>query len=170
MDYKKVYLDKKLIAGVFTQTSKLDEENFEEAKVPALWQSYFQNSIFNPISNEIEGSPAYAVLFDFQKMGKYSVLIGTEVNKTEGLSGEYSFTTIEAGEYLKFNAKGKMPEVLNELWEKIREFFKKSKDFQRAFKSDFEVYEKEDEVSIFIGTKWFGFSSLMVKQAPAWLL
>ena len=31
MDYKKVYLDKKLIAGDFTQASKLDEENFEEA-------------------------------------------------------------------------------------------------------------------------------------------
>ena len=38
-------------------------------------------------------------------------------------------------------------------WSKIWQFFDESCEFKRAYKTDFEIYPCEDEVSIYIGIK-----------------
>ena len=60
---------------------------------------------------------------------------------------------MQDGEYLLFEKSGDMPKSTVELWESIREFFDKNTEFKRAFLSDFEVYESEKRVRIYIGIK-----------------
>ena len=149
-----VTLTSRLIAGVSKVTSNAQEMDYEEAKIPVLWREYFQSSVLNPLPNEVEDAPPYAVYYGYEEgmHGEYSVLVGTEVSSTNGLDKEYyKSVNLEAGEYLRFDAKGEMPMIVIETWQQIWRYFAKAEAPKRAFKTDFEVYTGEDEFSIYIG-------------------
>ena len=78
------------------------------------------------------------------------MVVGAEVAKVSK-SPSYETITIQSGEYLRFDAKGKMPMVVVDLWAKIWQFFEKNSEFKRRYGTDFEIYLGEDEVSIYIG-------------------
>lgn len=153
MTYEVVTVEEKTIAGVKERTSNLEEQEYEGAKIPSLWRAYFQSSILDPIPNEVPDTPPYAVYFNYEDgvRAKYDVLVGAEVSSVEGLSKEYASITLEGGAYFRFDAKGEMPLATVRLWEEIWQFFRKNSQHVRTFKTDFEVYTGEDEVSIYIG-------------------
>lgn len=155
MRYEKVNLSEKLIAGVKDRTSSLLESEYEEAKIPMLWRTYFQSSILSPIPDECENSPAYALYYEYEDgmSAEYSVLVGTEVSQTKNIKNEYEHTKIQKGEYLRFDASGTLPETVIKLWQDIWKFFEQNKEYERVFRSDFEVYSGEEDVSIYIGIK-----------------
>ena len=155
MRYEKVNLNQKLIAGVKECTSNALESEYEEAKIPLLWRTYFQSSILSPIPDECENSPAYALYYEYKDgiKAEYSVLIGTEVSKIKNLQSEYAHAKIYKGDYLRFDGEGPLPETVVKLWQGIWKFFEQNKEYKRVFKSDFEVYLGEEDVSIYIGIK-----------------
>ena len=52
-----------------------------------------------------------------------------------------------------FEAKGPLPQVIIETWAGVWSFFERSKEFKRAFTTDFEVYRGSDEVAIHIAVE-----------------
>ena len=61
---------------------------------------------------------------------------------------------IASGDYLVFEAKGEMPQVVIEAWGNVWNYFS-SEDAKhtRAYTSDFEVYKSDSEVAIYIAIK-----------------
>jgi len=155
MTYEKVTIEPKTIVGVKERTSNLEEQEYEGAKIPSLWRAYFQSSILDPIPNEVLDTPPYAVYFNYEDgaRAKYDVLVGAEVSSTKGLGSDYVSIVLEGGVYLRFDAKGEMPNTTVDLWAKIWRFFEKNSEHTRTFGTDFEVYTGEDEVSIYIGIR-----------------
>lgn len=154
VNYEKVQIKSKTIMGVKERTSKELESDYESAKIPSLWRMYFQSAILDPIPNEVEDTPPYAIYLNYENeaKGEYDVVVGAEVSKSTKTSA-YKTITIEEGNYLRFDMKGEMPMVVAQLWSKIWQFFDESCEFKRAYKTDFEIYPCEDEVSIYIGIK-----------------
>lgn len=152
MNAKKVQIKSKIIMGVQERTSNALESDFESAKIPSLWREYFQSAILDPIPNEVENRPPYAIYSNFKskKDGEYDVTVGAEVSKASK-SAQYKAVTIEDGSYLRFDAQGQMPMATANLWAKIWKFFETNTQYTRSFKTDFEIYPGEDEVSIYIG-------------------
>lgn len=147
-----VTIDSRLIAGVCEETSNAQEAQYEEAKIPMLWRQYFQASVLTPLKHEVEGAPAYAIYHDFKDgvHGAYSVLVGTEVSSDKDLGELFKSVELKPGNYLRFDAKGEMPMIVVETWQKIWRYFASNEAPKRAFKTDFEVYSGEDEFSIYI--------------------
>ena len=60
------------------------------------------------------------------------------------------------GLYLKFSAKGEMPQAIIDGWGKVWAYFEDpSIDERRAYEIDFEVYTSADEAEIYIGVHYF---------------
>jgi len=155
MNYEKVNLESKTIMGVKERTSNTQESDYENAKIPSLWRTYFQSAILDPIPNEVPNTPPYAIYCNYEAgaSGEYDVIVGAQVSKTNGKTPYYEAIDLKEGDYLRFDAKGKMPMATVELWSKIWRFFDKNSEFERSFETDFEIYPGEDEVSIYIGIK-----------------
>lgn len=74
---------------------------------------------------------------------------GVSVSKA---SPEFESIAVGGGRYLVFEAKGPMPQVIIETWAG-GSFFERSKEFKRAFSTDFEEYRGSDEVAIHIAVE-----------------
>lgn len=60
---------------------------------------------------------------------------------------------INSGNYLVFQGKGQMPQIVIETWKHIWDYFTVDRPYQRCFRTDFEEYKNGDEVAIFIGVR-----------------
>lgn len=150
MSYKRVHVEGFIVAGVSETTNLENELSFETSMMPQLWQNYFQKAIVEPIEYEVENSTAYALYTNYEDDGELEAVVGARVSKKSATS---TCRVVQDGEYLLFEKSGDMPKTTVELWESIREFFDKNTEFKRAFLSDFEVYESENRVRIYIGIK-----------------
>ncbi len=75
---------------------------------------------------------------------------GVSVSKA---SPEFESIAVSGGRYLVFEAKGPMPQVIIETWGGVWSFFERSKEFKRAFTTDFKAYRGSDEVAIHIAVE-----------------
>ena len=66
---------------------------------------------------------------------------------------EYATVTLEAGDYLVFQGRGKMPETVVETWGQVWHYFENEDAPERAFLTDYEVFEGGDQVTIYVGVK-----------------
>jgi hypothetical protein len=142
------------VIGISVRTTN---ENGQAAKdIPALWEKMMNENILSSIPNKIDNT-IYSIYTDYEKdhTKPYTTVLGCEVENLddipEGMVGYF----FDAGNYLKFTAKGDLSKdlVINE-WINIWNM-----DLGRAFTADFEVYgEKaqnpsDAEVDIFIAVK-----------------
>jgi predicted transcriptional regulator YdeE len=59
--------------------------------------------------------------------------------------------TIEKDKYLVFSKKGEFPDVVIDTWYDVWDYFASENcEYERAYNFDFEKYENEDEVEIYI--------------------
>ncbi len=88
--------------------------------------------------------------YESDASGQYSVTAGVSVSKA---APEFDSIEISGGQYLVFETKGAMPQVVIETWARVWSFFETSKQFKRGFTTDFEVYRGSDEVAIHIAVE-----------------
>ena len=62
----------------------------------------------------------------------------------------YNCTKIKKGKYILFENQGTLPQVVTSTWEEIHNYFKSRKDIKRKYSSDFEVYEEDKNIKIYI--------------------
>ena len=146
---KKVELSSKTISGLQTRTQNTDEMNTETQKIAPLWGKFYAELM--PTLKE--GTALYGVYTNYESDadGMFDVLVGSE-QEGEGLVS----VTLEAGKYLKFSAKGEMPQAIIDTWKQVWAYFEDpSIDERRAYETDFEHYISMNEAEIYIGVHYF---------------
>lgn len=142
-------IKKLMISGISTITNNEIERNEDEAKIPKLWEEYFEKNIYTKTFNKSNSGYLYGVYSDYKNSDKedYKLTIGVEVTKPKNA------IVIENKRYLVFTKKGELPNIVIELWEEIWDYFEKNSEYERDFYIDFEKYTNEDEVEIYISIK-----------------
>jgi predicted transcriptional regulator YdeE len=141
----------KKIWGISVRTTNANEFNPETARIGALYQAFDKKV---PVDYK-NGARVYGVYYDYESdhKGEFSVLAGTD-QLSEPAAETLQQITLKAGDYLVFNAKGQVPQVVIETWAKIWDYFSNPEcEYQRAYTSDFEHYKSQDEVDICIAVK-----------------
>lgn len=140
---------KLMMAGISVVTNNEIEKNEDEAKIPKLWEEYFEKNIYGKTFNKSNKDYMYGVYSEYEdeNKGEYKVTIAVEVTKPKNA------IVIEDKRYLVFNKKGELPFIVSELWEEIWDYFENNSEYERDYLIDFEKYAKEDEVEIYISIK-----------------
>ena len=136
------------IQGISIRTQNSYEMNPETAKISGLYQRFDENIVVD----YQHGARVYGIYFDYESdaSGMFSVLAGAD--QIESSKVNLQSVTIEAGDYLVFEGKGEMPQAVIDTWMKIWDYFSGEKnEYQRVYKTDFELYKSETLVEIHIG-------------------
>jgi predicted transcriptional regulator YdeE len=140
------------VLGLEERTSNAAESDPATAKIPILWGRFYGDNLAAQIPKRLDKGRPYGVYFDYEgdHGGAYSVLAGYQVRSLESAQPGMMGLSIPSGKYQVFTAKGaaEVPRA----WANIWEYFAKAKA-KRSYQYDFEVYEGEEKVSIYIGVK-----------------
>ena len=140
------------IIGIGINTTNKDGKSGDDLN--KLWEQFYAENISEKITNKL-GHEVYSVYTDYESdyTGNYKVVIGLKVDSLDRIPNGLIGMEIKGGKYLKFIAKGRMPNAVLETWQKIWE---KDKELNRSYFADFEVYgensqnEENSKVDIFI--------------------
>ena len=140
------------IIGISTGTTN---ENGKSTKdLGKLWGRFYSENIISQIPNK-ESDEIYSIYTDYETdfKGKYTSIIGLKVNSLNCIPNGLIGREFKGGGYIKFVAKGEMPNAVMEVW---KEIWIKDKELNRKYSADFEVYGaksqcgKNSEVEIYI--------------------
>lgn len=147
------------IIGMTSRTSNANEMTMD-AKIPQMWEKYYQQKIYEQIPNP-EGAITYGLYSDYLDgvNGEYSMTIGLQGSADASLPEGLVAKTIPAAKYVVFTTeKGPIAQIVIKAWQQIWAWFEQS-DFTRAYTGDFEVYDErytnplEAQVDIYIAIK-----------------
>lgn len=144
--------DEFAVIGIAARTSNPTEMSGSEAKIPALWNDYFASGAAARIPNRLGDQSTVAVYTNYESdhTGAYTLVVGQQVSSLEEIPGGMLGVKIPAGRYLVFQAEGPVPESIIAAWTNIWTYFQDSREYKRAYSSDFEVYRNANTAEIFI--------------------
>lgn len=148
---RRVTVAEKEIYGISVRTSNANEFNPETAKIAALYQN-FDKTV--PVDYK-NGARVYGLYYGYESdhNGEFSVLAGTD-QPAASPARFLEKVKITGGDYLVFEAKGRVPQVVIDTWARIWDYFANDKsEYQRAYTTDFEYYKSQDEIDIYIALK-----------------
>ena len=143
------------IIGISVRTT--NQNNKSAADIGNLWGLFYAKNVAALIPNKISDD-IYAIYTDYKSnfTEDYTTIIGIRVSSLdfipEGLIGRQ----FEAEHFLKFTAKGNMPQAVIDAWINI---WSRDQELNRNYSYDFEVYNEKSqnpenaEVDIFIAVK-----------------
>ena len=147
---KIVQIDEQRINGISIRTTNENEMNSEKSRIGALWQT-FDNNVSVDYKN---GKRVYGIYYNYESdaNGEFSVLAGTDQDDTS--TCELEKINILSGQYLVFEAKGEMPQVVIDTWGEIWAYFSNEEvEYKRAYTTDFEYYKNQNEIEVCIAVK-----------------
>ncbi|GAC1662966.1 MAG: GyrI-like domain-containing protein [Ktedonobacteraceae bacterium] len=147
--------DEKQIAGVTARTSNTAEANPETAKIPALWQRFFQ--IADRIPHRVNPNIIFGAYTGYENdyHGQYSLIVSAEADGSNAMPEGVVEATLPAGKYMLFVAEGQMPQALIETWGKIWKYFSEEGEHARAYTTDYERHDmnSQSKVEVYIAIK-----------------
>ncbi|UOE92506.1 effector binding domain-containing protein [Alkalihalobacillus sp. LMS39] len=152
---KRIHLPEMKIAAFPVLTTN-EKEMSGKGKISNEWQLFYQENRSQQIENK-KGSSVYAIYtnYELDENGLYTFAIGHEV--VDNNSNQVPLFIIPECTYEVFTTKvGPISKIVPEAWGEIWEW---SKTNERAFITDFEVYDQrasnpeEAQVDIFISVK-----------------
>ncbi len=150
---QQVHVEPMIVSGLTVRT-KNDDEFSNKAKLPSLWERFFSEQIIDKVQNPIPNSPIMGIYSQYESdaTGYYNVTAGVQVAKEQD-NPDLNNVIVQPGQYLLFEDKGVMPQVVVSTWQRIWEFFETQTTYQRNFLTDFELYHDQQHISIYIGIK-----------------
>lgn len=138
------------VQGLVVRTRNADEAQSSTARIGSLWTEFGQQ-----IAPRLApGALAYGVYHHYESNadGFFDVLAGADAQLPPlGDAPELTRVDIANGPYLVFEAPGAMPQAVIEAWGRIWRYFADSKClYQRAYTTDFERYQPDGQIDIFI--------------------
>lgn len=119
---------------------------------PKLWHQSAEALLLN-IPDSVQPEVLYAVYTDYgSDQHEYSVIVAVEVSSIDNPPENMVGLSISAGEYLVFEAIGHPPDAVTQAWQQIEAYFTTGCRYQRAFTTDFELYNQQ-QVKIYIAIK-----------------
>ena len=147
--------DTKIITGIATRTTNKLESDPNTATISGLWARFFKEDIGGQVSNSTGSHTVYGVYTDYESdyNGAYTLVIGKESDSETTNAEALVAKRVPAGEYLKFERQGKLPDAVVETWKEIWAFFESTTEYRRVYTADFEEYNSDEGVCIYIAVK-----------------
>ncbi|MBK5373469.1 GyrI-like domain-containing protein [Pseudomonas sp. TH08] len=152
MDLKRQQINAFTVSGLSVRTTNAAEHNPETAKIGSMWGEFFGKGFTESIQGKRADSPVYGVYsaYESDASGHFDVIAGVAVDEA---SADFQSVTIEAGDYLVFEAQGPLPDAVIATWGKVWTFFEENPQIQRRYATDFETYTGPESVAIHIGIR-----------------
>jgi predicted transcriptional regulator YdeE len=143
------------IIGIEQRTTNENQQS--QADLGLLWDRFNSENIIQTIPNKVT-TDIYAVYTDYESdyTGAYTVILGCKVNTFENLPEGLVGLELKGGKYLKYTAKGKLPDAVVSKW---MEIWEQNDSLNRKYTVDFEVYGPKShdpehaEVEIYIAVR-----------------
>ena len=131
------------VIGIAERTTNATEMS-GEGVIGKQWGRFMQENVFAQIPNKAD-STIVAVITDYasDKDGEYTHLIGARVTSAADVPAGMVAKKVPAGRYAIFTSeKGPVAKVVVGTWQRIWAVPKSSPGGDRAYKSDYEVYDE----------------------------
>lgn len=140
------------IIGISVSTSNQDGQNAQD--LGNLWSQFFSNDLLEKIPNSIS-KEIFCIYTDYESnfKGSYTAILGLKVSSFDAIPEGLISRELPAGNFMKFTAKGIIPNAVIDTWEEI---WADDQQLKRKYTYDFEVYGEKSqngelsEVDIFI--------------------
>jgi predicted transcriptional regulator YdeE len=148
------------IVGVSARTNNAHEMS-GKGKIGSVWESFLQPSLIAKIPNKIGVDPV-AVYTDYETdhMGHYTYLLGLPISPAESVPASFTVKHIPAGRYAAFTSgRGPIKQIIPEIWQRIWAMSPKELGGERAFQSDFEIYDQRAadpenaQIDVYVGLR-----------------
>lgn len=141
-----------IISGLSVRTKNDYEFDPQQAKLPKLWEQFYNQDIVKKFQQEQSNLPLFGVYSNYEAdfTGSYTVTAGIEM-KSKELLPEFNSVTIETGNYLVFENRGPMPQAIIKTWQEVWQYFSSIRPFRRTYITDFEIYKTPEECAVYIG-------------------
>ncbi|ENQ3108127.1 AraC family transcriptional regulator [Bacillus cereus] len=123
-------------------TTNNELEMSSAGNIPHLWNRYFQEQITNQIPNKATQTETLALYSNYEsdETGRYTYTIAVPVSTVIDTPENMTSFTIPAATYAVFTTRrGPLSEIIAETWQDIWDW---SKENNRAFTTDFELYDE----------------------------
>jgi predicted transcriptional regulator YdeE len=145
------------VAGIAVETSNARERDPAAAQIPGLWKRFFDERIGERIGNRVSPEQVLGVYTRYESdvNGRYTLLVGAEVDGLEQMPPGLVRLTIPSARYLVFEAVGRMPSAILETWSAVWSYFSPASAPRRAYTADFELYDVKtpERVEVHIAVK-----------------
>jgi len=123
------------------------------AEIPQLWTRFWAEQMQSDLNDSIHAQTLYGVYSDYANDYRdYSLILATEVYSIDNPLENMVGIPIPAGYYLLFGNDGSPVDTAMQIWPQIWNYFDRESPYQRAFTTDFELYEPQ-QTSIYIAVK-----------------
>ena len=135
------------VAGLAVRTTNREENDPATARIGKLWDRFFGEETYRSTPHRTSDARIFGIYSGYESdaHGAFDLTVGVAV------SGGTGSVAIEAGDYLVFENRGEMPQLVITTWERIWQYFEAHPEIRRRWRSDFEAYEGPDRVAIHIG-------------------
>jgi predicted transcriptional regulator YdeE len=149
-----VATDAFLVVGIKARTTNRIEAVPQTAKIPILWQRFFEEDVAAAIPERLPDPDVIAVYTKYESdhQGPYTLIVGHKVRTLDRIPKGMGGVLVPAARYLRFEAEGPLPQALVDAWKSIWRFFEVSHEYERSYTTDYEVHRKSD-VEIYIAVK-----------------
>jgi predicted transcriptional regulator YdeE len=136
------------VAGLTERTCIAAEKNPAMSRIGSLWSRFFDEDAYERPARtpDVRLFGVYSG-YDLVKPESFEVTAGVAV--TDGSPLVY----IEGGAYLVLEGRGRMPAVVQALWEQAEAYLANHPQWRRSYRSDFEAYAGPTEVALHIGVR-----------------
>ncbi|GAA3972624.1 GyrI-like domain-containing protein [Mucilaginibacter dorajii] len=139
------------LQGISVRTTN---QNGQSAKdIGDLWGRFMADDVIEKIEDRITDS-IYCIYTDYESdhTGPYTAVLGCPVSSLDNMPAGLISVTVPASEYVRYIAKGRLPDCVAETWQEIW-----NTSFNRTYKADFDVWgekaqnPEDAEVDIYVG-------------------
>ncbi|MDQ2713474.1 MAG: GyrI-like domain-containing protein [Chloroflexota bacterium] len=133
------------VVGIETRTTNKDEARGETARIPLLWQRFFQENIRENIPHKVQPEPILSVYTEYEsdEHGPFTVLIGCEVSNSEDIPQGLVAKVLPEATYTIFTTQtGPVTSVIGQAWQDIWQLQPAQLGGTRRYSADFELYDE----------------------------
>jgi len=158
MEPERKRVESKRVVGIRVRTSNPEESEPATASLPGLWGRFLAEGLAGSIPGRREGGAILGVYSSYEPdgeggAGRYDVTAGVEVAADATPPDGMVEVAVPAGDYLVFEARGEMPAVVVETWQRVWKHFESERALERAFTVDFEEHVAPGHVAIHIAVR-----------------
>ena len=143
------------IIGISVLTT--NQNNQSALDIGKLWEQFHSDQLFNKIPNKLNNN-IYSIYTDYKSnfTEEYNTIIGVQVDCLDKIPKGLVGREFPVEKFVRFIAKGKMPDAVMDTWSKI---WQQDKELNRKYSYDFELYGdkcqagENSEVEIYIAIK-----------------
>jgi predicted transcriptional regulator YdeE len=126
-------------------------------EIPKLWHRFSVEELLN-IPDPVQPEVFYGVYTDYSlnHPRQCSVIVAVEVSSIDNPPENMVGICIPAADYLVFEATQTSSSTVTQVWQQIETYFTANPHYQRAFTTDFEQYDQQQQLKIYVAIQSVG--------------